>query len=199
MMRWIWWSVFVIALAPALRLVLWPVLDLAGAHPVEFVTRSSGTWTLVMLCLTLAMSPLRHLTGLSHWLKFRRMLGLFAFFYAVLHTVTWLWLDQWFELASMLRDIVDRPFITVGFAAFALMIPLAATSTDSMIRRLGRRWGQLHRLIYLIAPLAILHYLWHKSAKNDYAEVATYAVVVAVLLGFRVWLRLRSRRAQPWH
>lgn len=193
MMRWIWWSVFILALIPAVRLLLWPVFDLAGANPVEFVTRSSGTWTLVMLCLTLAMSPLRRLSGWSHWLRLRRMLGLFTFFYASLHTLTWLWLDQWFEPVGMLRDIVDRPFITVGAASFLLMIPLAATSTDAMIRRLGRRWGILHRLIYLIAPLAILHYLWHKSGKNDYAEVTVYALVVATLLGYRLWTRVRGR------
>ena len=191
-----WWRliralVFVCALAPALRLVLWPVFDLAGANPVEFVTRSSGTWTLVMLCLTLALSPLRRLTGWSEWIRMRRMLGLFTFFYAVLHALTWLWLDQWFDLNAMLRDIIDRPFIMVGFVAFVLMMPLAATSTDAMIRRLGRRWGQLHRLIYLIAPLAILHYLWHKSGKNDYAEVSIYAAVLAVLLGLRVFFRWR--------
>lgn len=193
-----WWRsaralVFVCALAPALRLVLWPVFDLAGANPVEFVTRSSGTWTLVMLCLTLALSPLRRLTGWSEWIRLRRMLGLFTFFYAMLHVLTWLWLDQWFDLVGMVRDIIDRPFITVGFVAFLLMIPLAATSTDAMIRRLGRRWGQLHRLIYLIAPLAILHYLWHKSGKNDYAEVSIYAAVLGVLLGLRVLFRWRRR------
>lgn len=191
-----WWRplralVFACALLPALRLVLWPVFDLAGANPIEFVTRSSGTWTLVMLCLTLALSPLRRLTGWSEWIRLRRMLGLFTFFYAVLHALTWLWLDQWFDLTAMLRDIVDRPFITVGFLAFVMMMPLAATSTDAMIRRLGRRWGLLHRLIYLIAPLSILHYLWHKSGKNDYAEVSIYAAVLAVLLGLRVFFRWR--------
>jgi sulfoxide reductase heme-binding subunit YedZ len=125
MMRWIWWAVFLAALAPAVRLVLWPVLDLAGANPIEFVTRSSGTWALVMLCMTLAMSPLRRLTGWPHWLRLRRMLGLVAFLYATLHMITWLWLDQWFDPMSMLRDIVDRPFIAAGVAAFVLMIPLA--------------------------------------------------------------------------
>jgi sulfoxide reductase heme-binding subunit YedZ len=196
MNRWIWWSAFLIALIPAVRLVLWPVFDLAGANPIEFVTRSSGTWALVMLCLTLAMSPLRRLTGWPHWLRLRRMLGLLAFLYATLHMITWLWLDQWFDLFSMLRDIVDRPFIAAGVAAFVLMIPLAATSTDAMIRRLGRRWGLLHRLIYLMAPLAILHYLWHKSGKNDYDEVAIYAAVVGALLGYRVWLRVRGRNGR---
>jgi sulfoxide reductase heme-binding subunit YedZ len=182
---------FVLALAPAVRLVLWPLADLAGANPVEFVTRSSGTWALVMLCMTLALTPLRHLTGWPHWLRLRRMLGLFAFFYASLHLLTWVWLDQWFDARAMLRDVLDRPFIAVGAAALVLMLPLALTSFDAAMRWLGRRWSALHRLVYWVAPLSILHYLWHKSGKNDYAEVAVYALVVAGLLGHRLWVRLR--------
>jgi sulfoxide reductase heme-binding subunit YedZ len=186
--------VFVAALLPALRLVLWPILDLAGANPIEFVTRSSGTWALALLCATLAMTPLRRLTGWPHWLRLRRMLGLYTFFYACLHVATWVWLDQWFDLPGMLRELIERPYLTVGALAFALMLPLALTSTDAMIRRLGRRWGLLHRLIHPIALLAILHFAWHKSPKNDYAEVAVYAAVILVLLALRLIWRLEARR-----
>ncbi len=186
--------VFAAALLPAVRLVLWPVFDLAGANPVEFVTRSSGTWALVMLCATLSITPLRRLTGWPAWQRLRRMLGLFTCFYAGMHLMTWVWLDQWFELSSMLREMLERPYLTVGAAAFLLMLPLAITSTDAMVRRLRRRWSQLHRLVYLIAILAILHYAWHKSAKNDYAEVAIYAAVVTALLLLRLVWRLAVRR-----
>jgi len=179
--------VFILAALPALRLVLWPVFELAGANPVEFVTRSSGTWSLVMLCATLALTPLRRLTGWPHWIRLRRMLGLYTFFYASLHLLTWVWLDQWFDLQAMGRDLLDRPFIAVGAAAFVLLCPLALTSSDAMIRRLGRRWGVLHRIVYLIAVLAILHYAWHKAGKNDYSEVMVYALVVIGLLGVRGW------------
>ena len=185
--------VFVLAALPALRLVLWPVLELAGANPVEFVTRSSGTWSLVMLCATLALTPLRRLTGWPHWMRLRRMLGLFTFFYASLHLLTWVWLDQWFDPQAMGRDLLDRPFIAVGAAAFALLCPLALTSSNAMIRRLGRRWGLLHRLVYIIAVLAILHYAWHKAGKNDYSEVMVYALVVIGLLGMRGWWRWGRR------
>jgi sulfoxide reductase heme-binding subunit YedZ len=186
--------VFVAALIPALRLVLWPVFDLAGANPVEFVTRSSGTWALALLCATLAMTPLRRLTGWPHWLRLRRMLGLFTFFYASLHLATWVWLDQWFDPKAMLLELLERPYLTVGALAFLLMLPLALTSSDAMIRRLGRRWGLLHRLIHPVALLAILHFAWHKSAKNDYAEVAAYAAVIAILLMLRLVWRLAARR-----
>jgi sulfoxide reductase heme-binding subunit YedZ len=187
--------VFVAALLPGLRLVLWPVLDLAGANPVEFVTRSSGTWALVMLCATLSITPLRRLTGWAGWQRLRRMLGLFACFYAGLHLMTWVWLDQWFELNAMLREMLERPYLTVGAAACLLMAPLAITSTDAMMRRLGRRWARLHQLVYPVAILAILHYAWHKSAKNDYSEVAIYAAVITALLLARFvgWTVARRR------
>ncbi len=187
-------AVFVAALLPLLRLVALGHADALGANPVEFVTRSTGTWTLVMLCVTLSMTPLRQLFGWPWLLRLRRMLGLYAFFYAVLHFTAWVWFDQWFDLASMIADVVDRPFVTVGFTAFVLMLPLAATSTRAMMRRLGRHWQELHRLVYAVAVLAVLHFWWHKAGKNDLAEPITYAVVVAVLLGFRA-LRKFVRRA----
>jgi sulfoxide reductase heme-binding subunit YedZ len=192
--------VFLLALGPLARLVLGGTLGWfggLGANPVELVTRSTGTWTLVFLCITLTLTPLRRLSGWTWLQRLRRMLGLFAFFYGLLHFITYLWLDQWFDLGAVVKDVIRRPFITMGFLAFVLMLPLAATSTDGMIRRLGRRWGRLHRLVYLVAIAAVLHYWWHKSGKNDYSEVGWYAATVALLLGWRLFERLRARAARP--
>ena len=158
---------------------------------MEFVTRSTGTWTLVMLCATLTVTPLRRVTGFAELARVRRMIGLFAFFYGCLHLTTYLWLDQWFDLVAILCDVLKRPFITAGMTAFLLMLPLVATSTNAMMRRLGRRWTELHRLVYVIAPLGVLHFWWHKAGKNDLAEPALYAAVVALLLGARLWWRWR--------
>jgi sulfoxide reductase heme-binding subunit YedZ len=148
-----------------------------------------------MLCATLAVTPLRRLTGRNGLARIRRMLGLFTFFYASLHLTTYVWFDQWFDVMAMARDIVKRPFITVGISAFALMVPLAITSTNAMMRRLGRRWSELHRLVYAVAPLAILHFWWHKAGKNNFFEPTIYGLVVAVLLGARLWWRWRSAYA----
>jgi len=187
--------VWLLALLPFLRLMYLGATSQFGANPLEFVTRSTGTWTLVMLCVTLAVTPLRRITG-WHWLlRLRRMLGLFAFFYAVQHFLLWLAVDRGFDLAYMIKDIGKRPFITMGFAAFVLMIPLAATSTNAMVRWLGgKRWQLLHRSIYAIAVLAILHYWWHKAGKHDFGEVSIYAAVVFVLLAMRIWWWLRRPR-----
>ena len=185
-------AVFLACLFPLARLLLLGASDRLGANPVEFVTRSLGTWTLVMLCLTLAVTPLRRITGWSALARVRRTLGLYAFFYGCLHLGTYVWLDQWFDAGAMLRDVAKRPFITAGFAAFLLMVSLAATSTDAMMRRLGRRWAQLHRAVYAIALLAVLHFWWHKAAKNALAEPLLYAAIVALLLGWRAWWRWRS-------
>lgn len=184
---------FAAALVPLLRLVVLGYADALSANPVEFVTRSTGTWTLVMLCVTLSVTPLRRLLGWPWLLRLRRMLGLFAFFYAVLHFGTWLWLDQWFDLQAMVSDIVERPFVTVGFTAFVLLLPLAATSTQAMMRRLGHRWQELHRLVYAIAALGVLHFWWHKAGKNDVFEPLVYALIVAGLFAFRVAWHLRHR------
>jgi sulfoxide reductase heme-binding subunit YedZ len=199
--RWLPWvkaAVFLLAMVPLLRLVAYGLTDRLGANPVEFITRSTGTWTLVMLCITLAITPVRRVSGLSWLVRFRRMLGLFAFCYGALHFVTYFWLDQWFDWASILRDVSGkRPFITVGFAAFVLMVPLALTSPHAMVRRLGaKRWQRLHRAIYAIAVLAILHYWWMKAGKNDLAQPLIYAIVVAGLLGARVIWALRRQRVQ---
>lgn len=187
---------WVLGLAPLARLVSAGVWDLwggLGANPVEFVTRSTGTWTLVCLCVTLAITPLRRLSGLNWLIRVRRLCGLFTFFYGVLHALTYVWFDQYFDLMAIVRDAVKRPFIAMGATAFLLMWPLALTSTHGMIRRLGRHWGRLHRLVYVVAVAAILHYAWHKSGKNDYTEVGVYAAVVAVLLGARVLMRATRR------
>ena len=187
-------AVFAAALLPLARLLLAGAFDWfggLGANPIELVTRSTGTWTLVMLCLTLAITPLRHWTGWTALIRLRRMLGLFAFFYALLHLTTYVWFDQFFDAAAIVRDIVRRPFITAGFAAFMLMLPLALTSTHGMQRRLGRRWGLLHRLVYVVAIAALLHYVWHKAGKNDFSEVSIYAAVIGLLLGARLWRRWR--------
>lgn len=194
---------FVAFLLPLARLVTAGVADARGlewagpltlgANPIELVTRSTGTWTLVFLCATLAVTPLRRLTG-WHWLvKLRRMIGLFAFFYAALHFVTYFWFDQWFDFSAIVADVVKRPFITVGFLAFVLLVPLALTSTDGMIRRLGRRWSTLHMAIYPIVTLGVLHYWW--LVKRDVTQPAIYAAIIAVLLGFRLAWRVRTRGA----
>ena len=189
---------WVLGLAPLARLVMagiWGLWGGLGANPVELVTRSTGTWTLVCLCITLAITPLRRLTGWTWLIRLRRLCGLFAFFYGALHALTYVWFDQYFDVMAILKDIVKRPFIMMGAAAFVLMVPLAITSTQGMIRRLGRQWGRLHRLVYVVAVAAILHYAWHKSGKNDYAQVAVYAVIVAALLGSRLvtWLKRRPQ------
>jgi sulfoxide reductase heme-binding subunit YedZ len=163
-----------------------------GANPIETITRASGDWTLYFLCLTLAVTPLRRLTG-QHWLlHLRRMLGLFSFFYVSLHFLCFIWFDHFFDLAAMLKDVIKRPFITVGFIAFLLLLPLALTSSDNMMRRLGRRWGWLHRLVYVVAVLAILHFWWMRAGKNNFAEPLLFGVIVALLLGIRVVFRWRT-------
>lgn len=188
--------VWLLAMLPFARLMYLGATAQFGANPLEFVTRSTGTWTLVMLCVTLAITPLRRITGWNWLLRLRRMLGLFAFFYAVQHFLLWLAVDRGFDIAYIVKDIAKRPFITVGFAAFVLMIPLAATSANAMVRWLGgKRWQALHRLVYLIAVLAILHFWWHKAGKHDFGEVSIYAAVVFVLLAIRLWWRLRRPRA----
>jgi sulfoxide reductase heme-binding subunit YedZ len=198
---WLRLAVFVASLAPLARLVWLGAHDGLTANPLEFITRSTGTWALVFLCLTLAITPLRRLSGWPQWQKLRRMLGLYCFFYALLHFAIWFWIDQQLDPRLMWDDVLRRPFIAAGFVAFALLLPLAATSPRAMMRTLGANWVRLHRLIYLIAIAAILHYWWHKAGKNDFATVRIYAAVVAALLGIRLWwavkgaLGKRSQRA----
>jgi sulfoxide reductase heme-binding subunit YedZ len=191
-------GVFVAAWYPLARIVLFGLTGRLGANPIEFITRSTGLWTLVFLCITLAVTPLRRITGVNALLRFRRMLGLYAFFYAALHFTTYLWFDKWFDVAEIVKDIGKRPFITVGFAAFVLLIPLAATSPRAAARKLGRRWQTLHRAIYAIAALAILHFWWMKAGKHDLVLPKLYGAIVVVLLGWRLvaWGRtkLAARR-----
>jgi sulfoxide reductase heme-binding subunit YedZ len=190
--------VFLAALLPLARLVWFGFTERLGANPIEFITRSTGDWTLYFLCLTLAVTPLRRVLQWPWLIKLRRMLGLFCFFYAVLHFTTFLWFDHFFDLGEMWRDVLKRPFIAVGFTAFVLLIPLAVTSTNAMVRRLGgKNWQRLHRLIYLIAALGILHFWWMKAGKNDFAEPILFGVIVAILLGMRLYWRFMQNRAQP--
>jgi len=186
---------FLLGLTPFVRWIWLGLNNGLTANPVEFLTRSSGTWTLVCLLVTLAITPLRRLTGQPALVRLRRMCGLFAFFYGAMHFMAWVWWDRGFDPAAMLQDIGERPFITVGFAAFVLLTALAVTSTQWAMRRLGKRWQQLHRAVYLIGLLAVLHYWWHKAGKNDLAQPALYAGVLALLLGWRLAAWWRRRRA----
>lgn len=190
-------AVFVACLVPLARLVALGAAGMLGANPVETVTRSTGWWTLSLLCITLLVTPLRRATGANWLLRLRRMLGLYAFFYACLHFTTYIWLDVWFDLAAVAKDIVKRPFITVGFSAFVLLWPLALTSTNAMQRRLGRAWVRLHRLIYGIVALGVVHFWW--LVKRDITEPAIFALVVLALLAARLAPRTRgaSWRGRP--
>ncbi len=189
---------FVAALLPFVRLIAFAATDRLGANPVEFITRNTGDWTLYFLCLTLAITPLRRLTNWNWLIKLRRMLGLYAFFYAALHFTTFFWFDHFFDLGEMWRDVLKRPFITVGFTAFVLLIPLAVTSTNGMVRRLGgKRWQWLHRLVYVVAALGILHFWWMKAGKHDFAQPILFGSIVAVLLAVRVvWSFAKGRPAK---
>ncbi len=183
-------ALFAVALIPLASLVYGGFNDGLGANPIEFVTHQTGTWTFNFLLITLAVTPLRTLSG-QHWLlRLRRMLGLFCFFYAALHFATYLWLDQFFDVGAIARDIIKRPFITVGFAAFSLLLPLAATSSNRAIRRLGgKRWQALHRSVYLIGVLAAVHYFWLVKA-TALVYPLIYAALLAILLGWRVKKRI---------
>lgn len=185
---------FAACLLPCAWLFYAAAADQLGANPAEALIRSSGDWTLRLLCLTLAVTPLRVLANQPALARFRRMLGLFTFFYATLHFLAYAWLDMGFDAAVIARDIPKRPFALVGFLALLLMLPLAATSFNRAIRALGAaRWQALHRAIYAIAVLAILHFFWMRAGKHDFAEVAVYAAIVAALLAWRA-LRLRRLR-----
>ena len=189
---------FLTALGPLAWLVFGAVASQLGANPAEALIRSTGDWTLRLLCLTLAVTPLRQMTGWHALARLRRMLGLFTFFYGLLHFLCFAWLDMGFDLAAIVRDIAKRPFILVGTAALLLMLPLAATSFNRAIKALGAaRWQALHRAVYAVAVLAILHFFWMRSGKNLFGEVAVYAAIVAALLGWRVVRRLRLGRVGP--
>lgn len=185
---------FLGALAPFLVLLFDAFTDGLGADPVKSITHRTGWWTLALLLVTLSITPIRRITGLNRLIQQRRMLGLFAFFYATLHFLTYVVLDQTLDLSYVGEDIAKRPYITVGFTAWLLLIPLAATSTKGWIRRLGKRWTRLHRLVYLVAVLGTIHFYW--QVKKDVREPLIFAGILAVLLGFRLIPR-RSARKRP--
>ncbi len=187
--------VFLVCLIPLARLGWKAYSGLLGANPIEVITHSTGDWTLRFLLITLSVTPLRKLTGQLWLIRYRRMFGLFAFFYATLHFLTYIWLDKFFDLHEMLVDIAKRKFITVGFTAFLLLIPLAITSTSGWIRRLGgKRWNLLHRLIYVSAIAGVIHYWW--LVKADIRKPEQYALILAVLLAYRLvtWLRTKEKK-----
>lgn len=190
---------FLLCLGPFAWLLYGALANTLGANPAEALIRATGDWTLRFLCLTLAVTPLRVWTKQPALARFRRMLGLFAFFYAVWHFLAYAWLDMGFDLATIANDIPKRPFALVGFTALLLMLPLAATSFNRAIKALGAaRWQRLHQLVYAIVLLGLLHFFWMRAAKNNFAEVAVYAVVIGVLLGWRLKRRWESRAAgQP--
>jgi len=183
-------TIFVLCLIPALVL-LWDTLTHhLGANPVEKLNHRTGIWTLRLLLLTLCVTPFRRLTGWNIVIRVRRMLGLYTFFYACLHFSTWLVFDHFFDIHEITKDIIKRPYITVGFSAFVMLIPLAVTSTNKWVKRLGSRWAKLHQLVYVIATFGVLHYLW--LVKADVRDPVIYGIILAVLLGYRAWIRRAS-------
>ena len=178
---------WLLCLMPFACLVWGAANDALGANPAEYLIRSTGDWTLRLLCITLAVTPLRVMLGLPELAKFRRMFGLFTYFYVMLHLLGYSWLDMGFEWVDIAADIVKRPFILVGFGAFVLLTPLALTSFNRAIRWLGaKRWQWLHPLVYAVAVLAVLHFFWMRAGKSNFAEVFVYASVILVLLAWRV-------------
>jgi len=183
----VWWVLLLVGLMPLAWLVLQTVQDQLGANPAEALIRATGDWTLRGLCVVLAVTPLRNLLGWPELARFRRMLGLLVFAYASLHLVSYAWFDMGFDLADTLQDIVKRPFIWLGFSGFVILLALAATSFNRAMRWLGgRRWQLLHRGVYLVAVLAVLHFWWMRAGKQDFDEVLVYAAILAGLLGWRL-------------
>ena len=191
--------VWLLCLSPAAWLIWRAFHGGLGANPIEFITHATGDWTLRLLVTTLAITPLRKLLGIPSLIRFRRLIGLFAFFYGCLHMITYVWLDKFFDVHEMLKDVAKRRFITMGALAFVLLVPLAATSTAGWIRRMGgRRWQALHRLIYFSASAGVVHYYW--LVKSDVRRPLLYGAIVLVLLGYRAVAAARKTRravAQP--
>jgi methionine sulfoxide reductase heme-binding subunit len=193
--------VFLICLIPFAWLVFRVITQDLGANPQEALIRATGDWTLRFLCIVLAVTPLRTISNTPQLARFRRMLGLFVYFYVVVHLLSYSWFDMGFDVADIAKDIYKRPFILVGFAAFVLLTPLALTSFNRAIKTLGaKRWQLLHKLVYVIAGLGILHFFWMRSGKNDFNEVFIYAAVLAVLLGWRAlqWLKKRQKNTRKY-
>lgn len=189
--------VFVLCLLPFAWLFYGAFTNNLGANPAEYLIRATGDWTLRFLCIVLAVTPLRVLSSTPQLARFRRMLGLFVYFYVVLHLLSYSWFDMGFDVPDIANDIAKRPFILVGFSAFVLLTPLAATSFNRAIKALGgKRWQMLHKLVYLIAGLGLLHFFWMRAGKNDFTEVFVYAAIIAVLLGWRVAQFVKKKRLQ---
>ena len=190
--------VFVLCLLPFAWLFYGAFTNNLGANPAEYLIRSTGDWTLRFLCIVLAVTPLRVLTSTPQLARLRRMLGLFVYFYVVLHLLSYSWFDMGFDVPDIAKDIAKRPFILVGFSAFVLLTPLAATSFNRAIKALGgKRWQLLHRLVYPIAGLGLLHFFWMRAGKNNFGEVAVYAAIVLLLLGWRVAHFLKKNKLKP--
>ncbi|MDN3922464.1 sulfite oxidase heme-binding subunit YedZ [Roseateles violae] len=189
---------FIVCLLPLAWLVWGAYADKLGANPAEHLIRSLGDWTLRGLCLTLAITPLRVLSGQPALARFRRMLGLFSFFYGCLHLLAYGWLDMGLDFGDIAEDIAKRPFILMGFTAWALMLPLAATSFNRAIKALGaRRWQTLHKFIYLLVLVGLAHFIWMRAGKNNFGEPAIYGAILALLLGWRLWQRMRRPQPAP--
>lgn len=189
--------VFSLCLLPFIWLFYGAFTNNLGANPAEYLIRATGDWTLRFLCIVLAVTPLRVLTSTPQLARFRRMLGLFVYFYVVLHLLSYSWFDMGFDVPDIAKDIAKRPFILVGFSAFVLLTPLAATSFNRAIKVLGaKRWQRLHKLVYLIAGLGLLHFFWMRAGKNNFNEVFVYAAIIAALLGWRMVDFLKKKRLQ---
>lgn len=190
-------GVFLLCLLPFVGLVYGAFTDGLGANPAEHLVRATGEWTLRFICTVLAITPLRTLTSTPGLARFRRMLGLYVYFYVVLHLLSYSWFDMGFDVPEIAKDIAKRPFILVGFLAFVLLTPLAATSFNRAIKAMGaKRWQTLHKLVYAIAGLGLLHFFWMRAGKNNFAEVAVYAAIIAVLLGWRVLQYVKKKGLQ---
>ena len=188
---------FTVCLLPFAWLFYSALTNQLGANPAEALIRATGDWTLRFVCIVLAVTPLRVISGTPALARFRRMLGLFAYFYVVVHLLSYSGFDMGFDVADIAKDIAKRPFILVGFSAFVLLTPLAATSFNAAIKALGaKRWQWLHKLVYLIAGLGLLHFFWMRAGKNNFAEVFVYVAIVALLLSWRVWHRFGRRQGQ---
>ena len=189
-------AVFVVAALPLCWLVFAAFADRLGANPAEALVRATGDWTLRMLCVVLAVTPLRTTAGWPALARLRRMLGLWTFAYAALHLLAYSWFDMGFDVGDIAKDIAKRPFILVGFTALVLLLALAATSFNRVIKAMGaKRWQALHRAVYLVAALALLHFFWMRAGKNNFTEVAVYALIVAILLGWRLHRFINKNKA----
>ncbi len=185
---------FLACLLPFAYLLWAAINNQLGANPAEALSRGTGDWTLRFLCITLAVTPLRQLTGRGELLRFRRMLGVYTFFYATIHLLAYAWFDMGFDLGDILHDIPKRPFILAGFSAFLFMAPLAATSFNRAVKTLGAaRWQLLHRLVYAVAVLGLLHFWWMRAGKHNFALPSVYIAIVAFLFGWRIWYKFRAR------